>query len=75
MWCDGVDQLSVYPSNVNCFMHDELDTSANVINYWDAEGSTPVYIRLHITDVQGCLKCNLPFWKEVLQAYTGLYRT
>ena len=56
MWYDGVDQLSVYPSNVNCFMHDELDTSANVINYWDAEGSTPVYIRLHITDVQGCLK-------------------
>ena len=40
----------------NCFMHDELDTSANVINFWDAEGSTPVYIRLHITDVQGCLK-------------------
>ena len=56
MWCDGVDQLSVYPSNVNCFMHDELDTSANVINFWDAEGSTPVYIRLLITDVQGCLK-------------------
>ena len=39
-----------------CFMHDELDTSPNVINFWDAEGSTPVYIRLHITDVQGCLK-------------------
>ena len=56
MWCDGVDQLSVYPSNVNCFMHDELDTSASLINFWNAEGSTPVYICVRITDVQGCLK-------------------
>ena len=64
MWYEGTDQQSVCSGNVNCSAYDELDTSANVTKFWEAEGSTPV----QITDVQGRLKQKLLFWKEVLQA-------
>ena len=64
VWYEGTDEQSASSANSNFLTHDELDTSDNLTKFWEAEGSTPV----QISDVQGCLKQKLPFWKEVLQA-------
>ena len=64
MWCEGTNEQSAYSGNSNFLTHDELDTSDNFTNFWEAEGSTPV----QISDVQGFLKQKLPFWKDVSQA-------
>ena len=64
MWCEGTNEQSAFSGNSNFLTHDELDTSDNLTKFWEAEGSIPV----QISDVQGCLKQKLPFWKEVLQA-------
>ena len=48
VWYEGTDQQAVCPGSVNCIAHNELDTSANVTKFWEAEGSSPV----QVTDVQ-----------------------
>ena len=48
VWYEGTDQQAVCPGSVNCFAHEELDTSANVTKFWEAEGGSPV----QITDIQ-----------------------